>query len=84
MTRKTEAVARQSNRKSVSMRGFALSEKRDADIKISDLSYDGCRIHSDVKFRKGEAVELRILGRGRVDADVCWVGEGNAGVKFVS
>ena len=29
-------------------------------------------------------LELRILGRGRVDAEVCWVGEGYAGVKFVS
>ena len=84
MTRKTEPVARQSNRKSVSMRGFAMSKKRDADIQVSDLSYDGCRIHSDVKFRKGEAVELRILRMGRVDAEVCWTGDGEAGVKFVS
>jgi hypothetical protein len=84
MTRKTEASTPRSTRKSVSMRGFALSEKRDADICVTDLSYEGCRIHSDVKFKKGESVELRILGRGRVDAEVRWVGDGDAGIKFVS
>jgi hypothetical protein len=70
-------------RHAVSLRGFALGEGRDSDVEISDVSYDGCQIRSKDKFKTGELVELRIIKRGAIDAEVRWSANGRAGVCFV-
>lgn len=67
----------------VSLRGFALSVKHDADISISELSYSGCRFDSGDKFKAGDIVELRILQRGAIDAEIRWFAKGRAGARFV-
>ena len=41
------------DRRPVSLRGFALADGRDSDVQVSDLSYGGCRIHSDDEFKAG-------------------------------
>jgi len=71
-------------RRPVAMRGFALSESRDSDVKVADLSYGGCQIHSADEFKAGEVVELRIIKRGAVDAEIRWTAEGRAGACFIN
>ena len=68
----------------VSLRGFALGPGRDSDVSLSDLSYEGCQIRSDDKFKQGELVELRIIKRGAIDGEVRWAANGRAGVCFVN
>lgn len=70
-------------RRSVDLRGFALSETRDSDVVLSDLSYGGCRIHSADSFKPGETFELRVLKRGASQVEVCWVREDRAGARFL-
>ena len=71
-------------RRPVDMRGFALSESRDSDVQVADLSYGGCQIHSADEFKTGEVVELRIIKRGAVDAEIRWAADGRAGVSFIN
>ena len=67
----------------VRLRGFALSPKHDSDIQVSDMSYTGCRFDSGDKFKTGEIVELRILKRGAIEAEIRWSSDGHAGARFV-
>lgn len=69
-------------RRPVDLRGFALAEGVDADIEVSDLSYDGCQIRWSERLKAGDAIELRIIGRGGIQAEVRWVRKGRAGVRF--
>lgn len=72
------------DRRQVSMRGFALSTTRDSDIQLYDLSYEGCGMRCDDKFKAGELVELRIFKRGAIDAEIRWTADGRAGAQFVN
>ena len=67
----------------MSLRGFALSTKHYSDIEFSDLSYTVCRFDSEDKFKAGEVVELRILKRGAIEAEICWSADGRAGARFI-
>ena len=71
------------DRRQVNLRGFALSETRDSDVVVSDLSYGGCQIHSADQFAPGETFELRVLKRGASHVEVCWVREDRAGTRFL-
>jgi hypothetical protein len=68
----------------VELRGFALSDTRDSDIMLSDLSYAGCQFRCEEPLSAGELVELRIIKRGAVQAEVRWADEGRAGARFVN
>ena len=70
-------------RRAVSLRGFALSAKHDADILVSDVSYTGCNFSSMDAFKAGEIVELRILQRGAISAEIRWSKGGRAGARFL-
>lgn len=72
------------DRRAVSMHGFALSTTRDSDIRLFDLSYEGCGMRCDDKFKPGEVVELRIFKRGSVDAEIRWTANGRAGAQFLN
>jgi PilZ domain len=67
----------------VSLRGFALNALHDSDIEVSELSYTGCRFDSGDKFKAGEVVELRLLKRGAIQAEVRWSADGRAGARFI-
>jgi PilZ domain len=71
-------------RRQVTLRGFALGESRDSDVQVADLSYGGCQIHSADEFKAGEVVELRIIKRGAIDAEIRWATEGRAGACFLN
>jgi hypothetical protein len=81
--RKNNIFVERADRRAVSLRGFALSSKHDSDIQVSDLSYTGCRFDSGDKFKTGELVELRILKRGAIEAEIRWSADGRAGARFV-
>lgn len=74
--------SRLSGRRPVELRGYALAEGLDVDVKVSDLSYDGCQIRSEHEFGIGDRFELRIIGRGGIDAEVRWVADECAGLRF--
>lgn len=67
----------------VNLRGFAINASRDADIFLTDLSYRGCQIQSSENFVPGERLELRVMRRGIVEAEVRWAKNGIAGAQFV-
>jgi len=71
-------------RRPVSMRAFALSTTRDSDVTVADLSYTGCQLRSDDEFEAGEVVELRIVKRGAVAAEIRWAAKGRAGARFLN
>lgn len=71
------------DRRDVSLRGFALSATRDCDIRVADVSYTGCKFTADEAFDAGEIVELRIMKRGAIDAEIRWSADGRAGARFI-
>jgi len=75
---------RRAERRPVNMRGFALSPARDSDVLVSNLSYGGCQLRSGDDFETGEVVELRIIKRGAVAAEIRWANQGRAGVRFLN
>lgn len=75
---------RRADRHQVDMRGFALGPQRDSDVMVSNLSYGGCQLRSGDEFETGEVVELRIIKRGAVAAEIRWADQGRAGVRFLS
>jgi len=68
----------------VSLPGYALSPNRDLDIVLSDLSYSGCQIRCADPLKTGELVELRVVKRGAIQAEIRWAAKGSAGAKFMS
>jgi hypothetical protein len=80
---KEKAFVERAERHPVSLRGFALSPTRDLDIQIADLSYTGCQLNCDQRFKTGEIVELRILKRGAIDAEIRWSADGRSGARFI-
>ena len=70
-------------RRPVDLRGFAMSDTRDSDVVVSDLSYGGCQIRSEDGFEAGETFELRVLKRGATHVEVRWARDDRAGAQFV-
>jgi len=54
------------------------------DIVLLDLNYDGCGIQTPVVLQPGERVQLSVIGRGLIDAVVCWVKDDRAGLLFAA
>jgi len=79
----TNSFVVRDDRRPVNLRGFAISDSRDCDITVADLSYGGCQIHCADALNAGEVVELRVLKRGSVQAEIRWSGEGRAGAQFL-
>ena len=52
------------------------------DVRVLDLSYDGCRIDVPRALFEGDAVQLSVQGRGVIEATVRWCKDGRAGLKF--
>ena len=81
--RKKKAFVERAERHPVELYGFALGPKRDSDIRIRNVSYTGCQIRSEDEFRPGEVVELRIIRRGAMQAEIRWSADGLAGALFI-
>ena len=78
----SDAVPRD-ERRPVNLRAYVLSDTRDCDAVVSDLSYSGCQIEADARFKMGEQFELRVVKRGAVPVEVRWVKKGRAGAQFL-
>lgn len=71
-------------RRPVSLRGYALNEGRDLDIMVANLSYTGCEIRCEEALTPGEIVELRVVKRGAIQAEIRWTGDDRAGAQFLN
>ena len=52
------------------------------DVRVVDLSYDGCQIDVPRVLHAGDPVHLSVGGRGKIQASVRWCKNGRAGLKF--
>jgi hypothetical protein len=71
-------------RRPASLRGYALSPTRDVDILLADLSYAGCQIRCANGLEPGEVVELMVVKRGVIQAEIRWNDEDRAGARFLN
>ena len=79
------AVAPRANRRVVEIIGYIIRpNKTIVDVKVVNLSYDGCLITTLVPLVPGEKVKLSALSRGAVSATVRWYKGRKAGLLFQS
>jgi hypothetical protein len=70
-------------RRPVTMHGFALREGgQSIDVRLLDLSYEGCGIETAAQLTPGEPLKLSVLRRGAIDCHVRWCADGKAGLVF--
>lgn len=75
-------AARQA-RRPVELRGFLVrSNDEIVDVRVLDLSYDGCGIETETRLSAQEHVKISVLGRGAVRASVRWCQGRKAGLLF--
>lgn len=79
-----EAQGSREPRRNVELKGFGLLEDgRTFAISVIDLSYDGCKVETDLALLPGLTLKVSILGaRGAVPAVVRWCSDGRAGLRF--
>jgi hypothetical protein len=53
-----------------------------ADVRLLELSYEGCSIACAVELRPGDKIKLSVHGRGVIDAEVRRYSNGEAGIVF--
>ena len=61
---------------------LVLGDGKMLDVRVLDLSYDGCQIDAPQALFEGDAVQLSVEGRGVIEAKVRWCNDGRAGLKF--
>jgi len=80
---RTSSADRRRERRRVSMRGYIIRSGGVSHVvELIDLNYGGCGIHSPVELTPGESVQLSVLGRGGIPAEVRWCSDGRAGLDF--
>ena len=78
-------ATRRSERRRTEIKGYIVrSDKNIVDVKLFDLSYDGCAISIETPLKPGEKVKLSALGRGSSTATVRWYKDRMAGLQFQS
>lgn len=53
-----------------------------ADVRLLELTYEGCSIATSVVLRVGDRLKLSVHGRGVIDAEVRRYSNGQAGIVF--
>lgn len=71
-------------RRSVALDGFGiLPGGQTFSLSVMDLSYDGCRIETELALLPGTKFKISVTGLGRAaDTIVRWAKEGSAGLEF--
>lgn len=70
-------------RRVVELSGYLIrASKRIVDIKVVNLSYDGCAVHTNEPLSPGERVKISVLGRSATSAIVRWYFGRKAGLQF--
>jgi hypothetical protein len=54
------------------------------DVRVLDLSYDGCQVEVPKVVFEDDEVQLSVQGRGVIHATVRWCNSGRAGLKFAA
>lgn len=71
------------DRRAVELRAYAIRfDNSILDLRVVDLSYDGCAVESDERLIPGELLRLSVLGRGSAKATVRWYKDRKAGLLF--
>lgn len=52
-------------------------------ILLSNISYEGCHLLAEYDLTVGEIIHVEVPGMGRMQAQVRWVSEDQAGVRFL-
>jgi len=82
-TRDGVAMPARAERRVVELSGYLIREsKKIVDIKVVNLSYDGCALRTTVPLLPGEMVKLSVLGRSATSAIVRWYSGRKAGLQF--
>ena len=77
------AVVARGERRGIRLQAFVVpANGRGAEALLLDLSYEGCRIQSDVPLAAGDTVQLSVMRRGGIEAQVRWAEHGKAGLVF--
>ena len=83
MTRSTAAqrmLPNRDHRNLVELRGYGVRGNSEIiDLRVFDLSYDGCGIESPARLVPGEEIKISVLGRGATNATVKWTDGRKAG-----
>lgn len=70
-------------RRNVDLPAVAMFDDLSAvSIKVIDLSYNGCRIQTDLHLKVGAQFTLSVLGLGKMPASVRWSRDNFAGIAF--
>lgn len=70
-------------RPAVRLGGFLVPQgRRGAEVRLLDLSYEGCGVETDLDLKAGDTVELSVMSRGAIEAEVRWCRRGKAGLVF--
>jgi hypothetical protein len=70
-------------RRAVERRAYAVRHDNSIlDLRVLDLSYDGCAVETIERLVPGELLNLSMLGRGFVRATVRWYKDRRAGLLF--
>ena len=54
-----------------------------ARVLVSNISYEGCHLWSDHEFCMGETLHLILPNYGKINGQVRWIADGNAGIRFL-
>ncbi|MEP6982523.1 MAG: PilZ domain-containing protein [Sphingomicrobium sp.] len=78
-------LPRRDDRRLVELSAYVIrADKTIVDVKVVDLSYDGCSLRTLVRLTPGEDVRLSLLGRkSAVNALVRWYDSRRAGLLFL-
>jgi hypothetical protein len=63
---------------------ICLGDGREARSLVTNLSYDGCQLVTEAVLSVGETLVLILPGRGSIDAQVRWIADERAGVRFLT
>ena len=85
MTAGGDEAADRQPRRPVQMEAYAnRPDGSTVRLDLLDLNYDGCGVATPVKFETGECLTISVIGRGLIQAQVCWCKAGKAGLRFTS
>lgn len=71
-------------RRKLALPGRACSaDGRSFKIMLSNISYEGCHMLAEYDLSVGEVIQVDVPGMGRVQAQVRWASEDQAGVRFL-
>lgn len=76
-------LPKREDRRSVEIRAYLVRAAGEiVDLRVLDLSYDGCGVETVVPLQPEEKVKLSVLGRGATTATVRWCKGRKAGLRF--